>query len=284
MSQTTTTTTGETYEYREIEDNPDRVANKLVCLEFPFTFSKGAGGVLGIAGDVMWGVTDNIQATGHAALNFIQIKGGTGFNLEFGPTLTMGTKSKEKEARVVLKWSDRSYDVGNTRVTEKSATWLNATATYQTKFKLRAGGYVQKYSYENDKDFNFGKLPVTTAGVYAGVEIAKQAALVSEVDGKKGITSGYTRIYADAFILPLRSFGPTDVGGTIRSQVGGGFLGGRFGFQTIFNPNRSKKAADGPLMDYQVYSKLFFRIETGYRPAEGIFFTMGGGFLIWKNR
>jgi hypothetical protein len=282
MSQTTTT--GETYEYREIEDNPDRVADKLVCLEFPFTFSKGASGVLGIAGDVMWGVTDNIQATGHAALNFIQIKGGMGYELEIGPTLTLGTKSKEKEARVVLKWSDRSYETATTRVRETSATWLNATATFQTKFKVRGGAYVHKFSFENDKDFNFGKLPYSTAGVYGGFEIAKQAALVSEVDGQKGITSGYTRIYADAFILPLRSFGPTDVGGTIRSTVGGGILGGRFGFQTIFNPNRSKKAADGPLMDYQVYSKLFFRIEVGHRPVEGMFFTMGGGFLIWKNR
>lgn len=281
------TVTNETYEYREIKDDPYHVADKIISMEFcgPVTFSTRAELSMGVGLNVQWALNNKLEALGTFDFLPIQINGGIGYGLEFGPALTFGERSKEKEARVVLKWSDRSYETATTRVRETSATWLDVTATYLTKFKLRGGAYVYKTTYENEKEFNnYGKLPYTMVGAYGGIELSKQAALISEVDGQKGITSGLTRLYVDAFILPLRSFGKTDVGGTIRSTIGGGFLGGRFGFQTIFNPNKSKKSAEGRLADYQVYSKIFFKSEVGYRPAEGLFFSLGAGFVIWKNR
>jgi hypothetical protein len=183
---------------------------------------------------------------------------------------------------VVLKYSERSYDTPTQHVKESSASWLEAKATFLSKTKLRGGAYVYKTAYENEKKFSYGKLPYTMAGVYAGIEFSKQAALISEVDGQRGITSGLTRIYVDALILPLRAFGG-DSTGAIRQDIGGGIFGGRFGFHTYFNPNKSKHAS--PKMHaYQVWPTLFWKIEAGYRPAEKLFFTMGMGVLLWKNR
>ncbi len=279
-------TPNETHEYLEIKDDPEFVADKLLSLELcgPLTFSKGAGLTLGIGLNGLWALTPKVQAQGTLDFLPIQIHGGMGFGLEFGPALTLTERTKEKEVRVVLKYSDRSYNTPTERVRETSATWLNVTATYLTKMKVRGGAYVYKTTFENEKDFNYGPLPYTMAGIYGGFELSKQAALISQVDGRKGITSGLTRIYVDVLVLPLRSFGALDVDGTIRSAIGGGILGGRIGFQTIFNPNKSKNSSEGRLNDYQVFPKFFFKTELGYRPAEGVFWSLGGGLLVWKNR
>lgn len=278
--------TGETHQFQEIKDDPNHVADKLVSCEFvgPLTFSSRASLTLGVGVNVLWSLADALQIQGNFDFNPIVFNGGIGMKLEGGPALTLGEKSKEKEARVVLKWSDRSYDTPTHRVRETSATWLNATATYLTKYKLRGGAYLYKTTFEDEKNFAYGPLPYTMLGVYGGAEMSFQAALISEVDGRRGITSGLTRIYLDALVLPLRSFGPTDLDGAVRTSIGGGFLGGRFGFQAFFNPNKSKKSPDGRMVDYQVYPKLCFKSEVGYRPAEGVFFTLGAGFIVWKNR
>jgi hypothetical protein len=284
MSQTST---DNTYTYREILDDPYHVADKMISVEFcgPVTFSKNASISMGVAVNGLWAINNKLQIQSNFDFMPIRFKGGIGIGLEGGGAFTLSEKTKEKEARVVLKWSDRSYDTPTHHVRETSATWLNATATYLSQFKARGGAYLYKTTYRNEKEhMALGPLPYTMAGVYAGIELNKQAALVSEVDGQPGITSGLTRIYVDALLLPLRSFGATDVGGTIRSTIGGGILGGRFGFQATFNPNKSKKSKLGRLNDYQVYPKFFFKTEVGYRPAEGTFFTLGGGFVVWKNR
>ncbi|HEX2899636.1 MAG TPA: hypothetical protein VHS96_07955, partial [Bacteroidia bacterium] len=247
MSQTT----DDTHTYLEIQDDPTFIPDKIVSLELcgPVSFSKYAELTMGVGANALWGIGSKLDVIGSFDFNFIQMNGGMGVALEGGPAFTFGQKTKEKEVKVVLKYSDRSYETATTRVRETSATWLNASAPVLNKYKLRGGAYVLKTSYENEKDYNYGKLPLTMAGVYGGLEFSTQAALVSEVDGVKGITGGLTRFYLDAFVLPLRSFGSTDVGGTIRSTIGGGFLGGRVGFQAMFNPNKSKKSSLGRLVN-----------------------------------
>lgn len=277
-------TEGETHTFLAVQDDPKYVSDKLIGLELcgPATFSSHAALNVGIGVNGLWTLQERLQIQGSLDWYLIQINGGMGLALEGGPALTFAEKSKVDDVKVVLKYSERSYDTPTHHVKESSASWLESQATFLSKTKLRGGAYIYKTAYENEKKFSYGKLPYTMAGVYAGIEFSKQAALISEVDGQRGITSGLTRIYADALILPLRSFGG-DSTGTIRQAIGGGIFGGRLGFHTYFNPNKSKHATP-KMRAYQVWPTLFWKIEAGYRPAEKFFFTMGMGFLLWKNR
>jgi hypothetical protein len=275
---------GETHEFRKIQDDPYYVSDKLIALELcgPLTFSSHGSLTLGVGANGLWGLNNKMEVQGNFNFNFVQFNGGPGILLEGGPALTLSEKSKEDEVKVVLKYSERSYDTPTHHVKESSATWLESTATYLSKFKVRGGPYLYKTTYENEKKFNYGPLPYTMLGVYGGLEFSKQGALISEVDGVRGITSGLTRVYVDGFVLPVRSFG-ADSTHTIRDSIGGGIFGGRLGFQAYFNPNKSKRA-EPRMVAYQVWPTLFFKSEVGYRPAEGVFFSLGAGLIIWKNR
>ena len=277
-------TQGDEHTFQVIQDDPKYVSDKLLGMQLcgPATFSSFGGLNVGIGVNGLWALQEKLQIQGSLDWYLVQVNGGMGFALEGGPALTLTERSKLDEAKVVLKYSERSYDTPTEHVKESSATWINSQATFLSKFKARGGLYVYDTEYKNEKKFSYGALPYTMAGLYGGFEFSKQAALISEVDGQRGITSGLTRIYVDALILPLRAFGG-DSTGTIRDAIGGGIFGGRAGFQAYFNPNKAKRATP-KMRAYQVWPTLFWKIEAGYRPAEKLFFTMGMGFLLWKNR
>lgn len=152
---------------------------------------------------------------------------------------------------------------------------MDSKATYLSTTKARGGLYLHKSGYllkNNGLDVE-GSFGMT--GLFLGFEKSTQAALISEIDGQKGITSGLTRIYADALVMPL-----TNVDGT-----GNGFgIGGRVGFWTIFNPNKAKKASPDKLVHYQAYQTMFFKAEIGYRPFDKYYFSMSAGINIFKNK
>src|SRR5690554_4267718 len=76
-------------------------------------------------------------------------------------------------------------------------------------------------------------LPITQVGVFGGLEFSTKAAVITTINGEKGITSGLTRIYADALITPIdRTNGVTNGFG----------VGGRAGFCIYMLPNKTGRA------------------------------------------
>ena len=261
--------------FKVITDDPNHVSDKLVNAYFSFNYGKNSDISIGFGVDGLWKIKDGIEAIGDLSYAPGLLIPFSGFHTELGGTYELSSKTKVKDVKVVLKWSDSKSQVGNTVYENKSATWVDSKGTFLAKTKARGGLYMHKSGYRLknnglDVDGNF-----SMTGLFVGLEKSTQAALISEVDGKKGVTSGLTRFYADALVMPL-----IKVDGT-----GDGFgVGGRLGFWTIFNPNKAKKSSPDRLVHYQAYQTMFFKVEVGYRPFDKYFFSMSTGINVFKNR
>lgn len=267
--------TQETVNFKVINDDPNYVSDKLVNAYFSFNYGKNSSISIGFGADGMWRIKEGIDIIGDLSYSPALLVPFSGLHTELGGAYHLSKKSKIKDTKVVTKWSDSRSQVGNTIYEKKSVSWVDSKATYLSLTKVRGGLYIHKSGYSTkvnglDVEGNFGM-----TGIFLGFEKSSQAALISQIDNVKGVTSGLTRIYLDGLVIPL-----TKVDGT-----GNGFgVGGRIGFWTIFNPNKAKKASPEKLVHYQAYQTMFFKAELGYRPFDKYYFSMSCGINVFKNR
>lgn len=265
----------ENHLFKIITDDPNYVSDKLVSLYLPTSFGKQSSMSVGIGADAIWNIQNKIEAQGSFEASLFSLAGGVTISSELGGAYSLFSKTKIKDAKVVISWSDSRGQTANYTYENKSVKWIDSKATYLTKTKLRGGLIMHKATYSNKVNAIEYNGPFSIYGVYGGFEISQQAALITEIDGKRGVTSGLTRYYADAFILPI----------TRKDAASNGFgLGGRVGMWTIFNPNKGKRAKPQELRHYQAYQTMFFKIECGYRPIEKLYFSFGFGINFFKNR
>ena len=140
------------------------------------------------------------------------------------------------------------------------------------KFKIRGGLLSHQSAVELSV---FEEAPYFMTGVFGGFEFSTQAAVISEVDGDKGVTSGLTRLYADAVFMPVQRLNKVSQG------VG---AGAKVGFQIYMLPSKTRRAKPDRLLPMQAYNSMFFKAELGVRPTEGWFFMMGTGLMIFRNK
>lgn len=258
----------ETVQLKTIMDDPEYVSDKMINIVTGMTYSKNGGIGLALGADAIWGLTNKLQAQGGLFFTPIALSSQKGFDFEAGISYGLSRKTKMKDTKLVLKWSDRSYSAGGNDYRERSATTVNSKATYLKQTKVRGGVYVHKGGIEETE------FPYFSTGFYGGFEFTTQAALISEIDGVRGITSGYTRFYLDGLVAPISRI----------DKIGTSFeYGARIGFATTFNPNKMKKATP-KLVSYQAYQAMYFKAEGGYKKTEGIFFNMTFGLNLYKNR
>lgn len=273
----------QTYEFVKLIDDPNSVADKIVSMTAVGSFGKNTDISVGVESDVLWGLTDRLAAFGNVAYLPVNFSDFSSFDLGLGATYTFGSKTKTKETKIVLKWSDSgstssSYNSSTGGTTEtttrsRSATYLVSDAVYLRKYKIRGGVYSNRSAYEGGAGAD--NQPLFMTGVFGGFEFSTQAAVVSEVDGTKGVTSGLTRIYADALLAPIHNI----------NKVGQGFgIGAKAGFCVYMLPNKAKNAKPESLAPYQAYNSMFFKAEVGVRPSQGWMFTMGGGIMLFRNK
>lgn len=271
------TTTGETHQFQILKDDPKAIADKFVSLNGATGHFSGAEGIKAGAGvNVVWGLMDRIQLQGDFIWYYLSVYSAGGFNydLEGGAAYTLMEKTKTDEIKVILKFSESTS--GNVRT--QSATFIPSQGTHLTGYKARAGVYSKRSGLKVDDKPDTDPTSFTAHGVYAGLEMSKQAALFTEVDGKKGVTSGFTRFYADVMILPAIGY---DEQGSADDPAMFGFRGGMAAY---LNPNARNHSEYGRLEFFQVWPTLFAKIEAGLRGGEGYFFHMGVGLTLWRNK
>jgi hypothetical protein len=264
---------GETYQFKKLVDDPTFVSDKIVSLAAVGNFSKNAALSVGFSADVIWGLIPKVDLFGginYAPINFTDF---ASHDIDLGGSFTFATSTKTKETKIVLKWSDsQSTSAQGVTTRSTSATYLTTDALYLRKYKLR-GGY---YSHRSAMEISvFEDAPFYMTGIFAGFEFSTQAAVYSQVDDEKGVTSGLTRIYADAFLAPMQRINKVDQG------VG---VGAKVGFYIYMLPNKAHNAKPERLAPYQAYNSMFFKSELGFRPTEGLFFMMGTGLMIFRNK
>lgn len=192
----------ETVNFKVISDDPNYVSDKLVNAYFSFNYGKNSSISIGLGADGMWRVKDNIDVIGDISYSPGLLIPFSGFHTELGGAYHLAQKTKTKDTKVVTKWSDSRSQVGNTIYENKSVSWVDSKATYLSITKVRGGLYTHKsaYSIKNnglDVEGNFGM-----TGLFLGFEKSSQAALISQIDNVKGVTSGLTRIYVDGLVMP----------------------------------------------------------------------------------
>ncbi|MFK8044845.1 MAG: hypothetical protein AB8B72_05080 [Crocinitomicaceae bacterium] len=272
-----------TYQFAKLLDNPDYVADKIISLSAVGNFGKNTDISVGLGADALWGLTDRISVFGSLVYSPINFAEFASHDWDLGGSFTFGKSTKTKDVKIVLKWSDSNssrttYNSGTGKTTETttrstSATYLESKAQYMRKYKVRGGLYGHKSSFEVDSWSP--TQPLFMTGVFGGLEFSTQAAVLSVVDGKKGVTSGLTRIYADVLVAPVHRI----------NKVGQGIgIGAKGGFAIYMNPNKARNATPETLEAYQAYNSMFFRAEIGVRPSQGWMFMMGTGIMIFRNR
>ena len=283
LSSTSYGQTEKTYQFVKLLDDPNYVSDKIVSLSAVGNFGKNTDISVGLELDAIWALTDNISTFGsiiYAPINFSDF---SSHEWDLGGSYTFGRQRKTKEVKVVLKWSDSgststSYNSntgGSTETTTRttSATYLVSEAEYLRKYKVRGGLYGHKSAFEIDSWSP--NQPLAMAGVFGGFEFSTQAAVISSVDGLKGVTSGLTRIYADVLLAPVHRI----------NKVSQGFgIGAKGGFCIYMLPSKTSRAKPEKLVPYQVYNSMFFRAEIGVRPSQGWMFMMGTGIMLYRNK
>jgi hypothetical protein len=277
FAQTTTTTTSETYQFRILKDDPTAIADKVISLNGATGHFSSAEGLKAGAGvNVLWGLTDKIALQGDLILYYLSINnaGGLNYDLDAAATYPLKSSTQQKEARVVLKFSESTS--GNTRTT--SATFIPTQGTYLTRYQARGGVFSKRSGVKVDDKPTTEETSFMAHGVFAGLERVEQMCLFTEVDGKNGVTSGLSRIYADLFVLPATSF---DEQGTADDP---GILGGRLGLAMYLNPNKRNHPEYGRLEFRNAWPTLYAKTEVGLRGGEGWFFQMQAGLSLWRNK
>lgn len=270
-----------THQFKILKDDPNAVSENMVSLNLCHAhFSKRELLKAGMGAEVLWGIGNKIQAQAHFMYYYLSINSAGGPNIDFEPggAYTLGQKNRTKDVKVILNYKESSSTVGNVTTTTKEVNYIPTTGNVLSKTKVRGGIYIKRSGVDISTTPTRSLSVNSAMGVYGGMEFTKQACLISEVDGVKGITSGYTRIYLDGMILPVSKYQTAPI--TMKP----GIFGARFGFATYFNPNKKKSTEYGKLVHYQVYPTIFFKSEVGFRGGEGWFFNLGAGLTVFKNR
>lgn len=283
MAITINTYAQETVEYAKIEDNPDLVADRIVTLSMTGQYGKNTETTVGIEANALIKLQDKVSVFGNFTYGFVNFSNFASYDLEAGALLKFRTKEKVKKVKVVMSWSDNmsttnKYNSNDGKTYEtttrnRSESFIEDKAIYRKELNLRAGAFSQRSAQES---VTFGaNFPLYQLGVFGGIEHSSKAAVISTINGEKGITSGLTRLYADALITPVDK----------SNKVSNGFgIGGRAGFCIYMLPSKSIKAKPESMDARQAYSLFFFKSEIGVRPTQGWFFMLGTGIMLYKNR
>jgi hypothetical protein len=272
----------DTHSLKILKDDPNAVSNHIVAINGSHGhFSKNEGLKAGIGTEVLWGLNSRMQIQNTMMLYYLNIKNAPGidFNMEGGVAYTVSSRSRTAPVKIILSHTESKSETSTTVTTTSEIKYLVSSATFLSTTRVRTGLMCKQSGMVVGDE---ALAPVTNyfgVGVYGGLEFTKQACLFSEVDGKNGVTSGYTRFYIDGMFMPVSKYQ-----GAVTENPGK--LGARFGFATYFNPNKRKNPEFGTekLKNYQVYPSLFFKSEAGIRGGEGWFFNLGLGFMIHRNK
>lgn len=285
LSTTVYTQKNKTVQYAKLEDNPDLVSDKIIALSMTGQFGGETETTIGFEANALFKIQNKISVFGSINLAPINFSDFTSYDVEAGGLLKFRTKEKVKDVKIVTSWSDNSstttsYNNRNgksyeTTTRDRSMNYLDDKAIYRKELNLRGGLFSLKYSQKGRSDLGESNLPLNQIGVFGGIERSTKAAVISSIDGEKGITSGLTRIYADALITPVNRTNKVSNG------VG---VGGRAGFCIYMLPNKTKNASPSRLTGRQAYGLMFFKSEIGVRPTQGWFFMMGTGIMLYKNK
>lgn len=273
---------GDKHSLKILKDDPNSISDRIFAINGSHAqFSKRESIKAGIGLEMVWGLGSKLQVQSTTMFYYLALRNvqGPDYSFEGGLAYTLSSRSRTGDVKIILSHMESTTETSTQRITTSETKYLVSTGTFLSKTKVRTGLYLKQCGMEVGESMDAPVLKYTGIGVYGGLEFTKQACLFSEVDGNKGVTSGYTRIYIDGMFLPVSKFESA-----VNADDEPSHIGFRFGFTTYFNPNKRKNPEYGKLTNYQMYPSLFFKSEAGIRGGEGWFFNLGLGFMVHRNK
>lgn len=275
----------ETIQYAKLEDNPELVADRIITASMYGQYGQNTETTVGVNATALFKIQNRLSLIGSTNLGFVNFSDFMSYELEAGTLFRFRTKDKVKDIKVVMEWSDNTstairYNTNDGKTYEtttrsRSEKFVPEKAITRKEMSLRGGLFINKMAFKPSDAIGSGNTPMFQSGVFGGIEHSSKAAVITSINGAKGITSGLTRLYADALITPI------DRNNGVKNGFG---IGGRGGFAIYMLPSKSVNAKPENMDARQTYSMFFFNSEIGYRPTQGFFFMMGFGVMVFKNR
>lgn len=256
-----------------LENDPSKAYSKFIA---PAVFvdmasDENLGISLALGADARYAFTPIFDLEGKLYFNVFGVSDRTAFHAEVGGFYPLGSKEKLKDLKVIVGnelyagTDDYGRDVEEiTYVGVSNGKFLN-------KYGVRAGLYSHTagLEFENPETFDEEFFTYNLTGIYAGLQFTSQAYVKIDQPGfGKRVGAGFTRYYADVFVLPINSF---DIAG-LEKESG---LGGRIGMQWYVSPH------DG---SYHYLGRSVFSAEVGTRPYTSFYLTLGWGYALGSKR
>ena len=282
-AQTSVATTTGTHAFRVLKDDPEAISRRIVGATLAHGhFSSPEGLKASLGADVLWALPflPGLEAQGNFYWSYLGINSAGGFNydLEAGAAYPLYRTLKNRELKIILKYKETT-DRGAATITKTTEMkFIPSTANYLVQGKARAGLISKRAGYQTSGD-DAGKevSGFNSMGVYAGGEITSQVAQFTEIDGRKGVTSGLTRVYVDGLFLPVGSYEDDQGEGPDPA-----LFGFRAGVAAYLNPSARNHPEYGRLDFLNMFPTLFMKAEAGLRTGEGWFFNMGAGLMVLR--
>jgi len=256
--------------YKVTKDNPADVANFFVNLELlefelPIKNITGTSFCLGLNTYVNY----NNKFGGEAAFRrgYLSLGGVPRTQFEIGGFFNFKSKVKTRNQKVVLETNE--YTQGNTKYTETK--FLKCPAQNMRSLGVRAGFLTNKEAYEDENDALGRNYAYRWTGVYAGILLTSQMNYRINTDSFGEAGAGFIRrYYADVMIHPFASLTDNETSKKL-ANASIGRIGFRLGLEAM--PADRRKMGQSP---------VYFKVEVGMRPLDGIY--MMGSFGVSIKR
>ncbi len=268
-------TFGQQITYQILEDEPTKAYTKFIAPEVGMDYNSAALSVF-VGANGRFGISDLLTVEGafrYDLYNGIDAIGGT-FGTEAGIYLPFTQSIRQKEIPVMLSYNPYAgteYKDGKKYNIEEAKFIKVPSGQYLNQLGMRGGVHYRKLGAQ-DMTYTTTS-PINLGGFYLGGQFTSQAYVKTRInDDVERIGAGFTRIFIDAFILPISEIQNPAADEGVKSD---GTFGWRAGFQWFASPH------DG---DYRFLGPSIFTIEVGSKPLTGFNFMFSYGFAFMNRR
>lgn len=272
--RTTTTTTEGQISYRILEDEPEGANTNFIAPELGLESNStdlgvflGANARKALFGDF------TMEAVARYDVVSLNAKSPT-FHIEGGLFIPLLTKEKSKEVPVFLSYNPyagRKYEYDKTYNIEETKYIKIPSGRFKNQYGLRGGLHYRSVGVE-DLVQSIDPGNINLGGIYVGGQMTSQAFVKILInDEVERIGAGFSRIYADIFILPLSELSREDLAPAAKSD---GILGWRIGYQWYISPHEG---------EYKFFSNSVVGAEIGSRPLSGFMFNVTWGYALNRS-
>ncbi|MFK7953856.1 MAG: hypothetical protein AB8B73_13505 [Ekhidna sp.] len=264
----------QTVSYKVLEDNPEKAYTKFIAPEFGME-SNATDLAIFLGANARYGISDKLTLEGAARFDVYSPNSGSPtFLVEAGGFYPLKTQIKNKEVPVILSYNPTAgsgYKNGQRYTVEETKSITIPSGQYKNQYGVRAGLHYRSIGAQDDIN---GIAPgnINLAGLYIGGQMTSQAYVKTMINNDvERIGAGFTRIYADIFILPVTGLSDDTLA---PATEGDGTFGWRVGFHWYTAPH------DG---DYKFLGNSILGAELGKRPLSGFMFNITWGYALNRS-